>query len=144
MMKQFSFIRPKPYLQKMFCTKPLKKVLVIGKVQVMQNYSENFFLLIFLHHLIECELLITKNNFLPYANIFFRSKNTKNLKDVRFFKKHIFFKTCHIFCFLLFLCFWEYFFQIQHQKPSLNEFLNRLQTRNSIGGCASNRIECTT
>jgi hypothetical protein len=75
------------------------------KVPAMQNYSENFFLLIFLHHLIECELLITKNNFLPYANIFFRSKSTKNLKDVRFFKKHIFSKTCHMFCFLLFLCF---------------------------------------
>ncbi len=64
-----------------------------------------FLLLILLHHLIECELLITKNNFLPYTNIFFRSTNTKNSKDIRFFKKHIFSKTCHIFCFLLFLCF---------------------------------------
>jgi hypothetical protein len=103
-----------------------------------------FLLLILLHHLIECELLTTKNNFLPYTNIFFRSTNTKNSKDIRFFKKHIFSKTCHIFCFLLFLCFWEYFFQIQHQKLSLNKFLNRLQTRKSLGGCASNRIECTT
>ncbi len=77
----------------------------LSKVQAMQNSSENLFLLMLWHHLIECKLLITKNNFLPYANTFFRSTNTKNSKDVRFFKKHIFSKTCHILCFLLFLCF---------------------------------------
>ena len=49
-----------------------------------------FFLRFFLHHLIERELLITKNYLLALANTSFRSKNTKYSKDSDFFEKHIF------------------------------------------------------
>ena len=50
---------------------------------------KNFFL-VFLHHLIERELLITKIYFLVLADASFRSKNTKYSKDSDFFEKHIF------------------------------------------------------
>jgi len=114
-----------------------------SKVRAMQNSSEIFFAS-FLYHLVECELLVTKNNFLPYTNIFFRSKNLQNSKDVRFFKKHIFSKICLIFCFVFSLCFCKHFFQILHVKLRLDKLLNQRQIQNSISSGALNLIECTT
>jgi len=47
------------------------------KVQAIQTSSEICFSAIFLHHLIEFELLITKNYFMALVNASFRSKNAK-------------------------------------------------------------------
>jgi hypothetical protein len=52
-------------------------------VQIIQTSSKNFFRL-FLHLLIERELLITKIYFLALPNASFRSKNTKYSKGVVF------------------------------------------------------------
>src|SRR5689334_16979705 len=60
------------------------------KVQAIQISSKIFFR-IFLHNLIERELLITNIYFLALANASFRSKNTKHSKGVVFREKHNFF-----------------------------------------------------
>ena len=119
-----------------------KRDVCICKMQAIRTSSKIFWL--FLHHLIERELLIMNIYFLALVNTFFRLKNTKNLKDVDFVKKHVFFKICFIFRFVFFLSFWNYFFQIQHAKLSRNKLLNRLKSENSIGGGTSNCIEYTT
>src|ERR1700734_88092 len=67
----------------------------------------------FLDHLIEFEMRNTKNYSLVLANASFRSKNTNNFKNVNFFEKHIVCKMYRIFYFVVFISFWEQFFQIQ-------------------------------
>jgi hypothetical protein len=61
----------------------------LGRVQAVQTFSK-IFSCAFLHHLIERDLLITKNYCLALENTSFRSKNTKYSKDADFFEKHIF------------------------------------------------------
>ncbi len=62
-----------------------------SKVPAMRNWSKNFSFDFFLHHLIECELLITNIYFLSLVNDFFRSKNTKYSTGVIFrTKTHLF------------------------------------------------------
>jgi hypothetical protein len=81
--------------------------------------------------------------FLALANSSFRSKNTKYYEGVVFREKHNFFEMCKIFRFLLVFSFWKSLFQVQHQKLNANKLLNRLETQNSIGSGASNRVEST-
>ena len=82
------------------------------KVQAIRT-SSKFFFLPFLHHSIEYELLMTKNHFLLKTNALFRSKNTKNVKEVLFFEKHKFFKNMHNFLPHPFLRLLKALFQIQ-------------------------------
>ncbi len=88
------------------------------KVQTMRSFSKKLFC-VFLHHLIEHELLITKKYFLALANTSFRSKNTTYSKHAEFFEKHIFCQ--NVPNFLL-----RSFIQIQHQELSIKKFLHRL------------------
>ncbi len=66
------------------------------KVQAIQTLNKIFFR-VFLHHLIERELLITKIYFLALANASFRSKNTQYSKVV-VFEKNTSFSKCTTFC----------------------------------------------
>jgi len=47
-----------------------------------------------------------------------------------------------LFRFVLFLDFWKYFFQIQHQKLTLDKLLNRLKTRTAFYIGTPNHTEC--
>ncbi len=114
------------------------------KVPAKQTFTKKKFSVFFLYNLIEFELLITKNYFLTLANTSFRSKNTKYLKGVVFWEKHILSQNVRNFLLYSFFYYWKEFFQIQHLKLSRNQLLNRLKTQNPTDGGASNRVECTT
>jgi hypothetical protein len=88
------------------------------KVRAMQTSSKIFFFVFFLHHSIGRELLIVKNYFLASLNASLWLKNTKNLKWIVFFEKHIFSENMQNF--LL-----SSIFQIQHQKLNTDKLLDR-------------------
>jgi hypothetical protein len=110
----------------------------------MRIFSKKFFSAFFLHHRIELELLITKNYFLALANTSFRSKNTKYSKGVVFREKHILSRNVQNFLLYSFFLLLKISFSDYASKLSRKKLLNRLRAQNSIGGSASNRVECTT
>ncbi len=80
------------------------------------EFQVKIFFRVFLHHLIEIELLITKIYFLALANIFFRSKNTKYWGDLIFWKNRSLSKYAKVSTLFFFSSFWKLFFQIQQHK----------------------------
>ena len=68
------------------------------KVPAMRNSSKKISFAFFLHHLIELELLITKNNFLSHKYLF-QVEKYKKLEVCRFVRKAQFFKNMRNFLF---------------------------------------------
>ncbi len=115
-----------------FCKVPAKQI------------SSKVFYSFFLHHLIERDLLIMKNNFLPHTNTFFRSKTTKCSEGVVFCKKNTSFSKCAKFSSLFFFQLLKIVFLDSASKTEYREVVKSIPDPNSIGVAASNRIECTT
>jgi hypothetical protein len=82
--------------------------MISHKVRAAQKSSKVFFVL-YLRHLIEQELLITKIHFHAWVNTFFRLKNAKYPKVVVFREKHIFIEICKISSLALSLSFYKQF-----------------------------------
>lgn len=98
----------------------------IYKVPAKQNSSKNFFLLFYTssdrHRAADHEyhVLILSEGFLPV-------QKSEILENCYFHQKQVFIpEMCKTFYFFLFLSFCKCFFQIQHQKLSIEKLLNGL------------------